>query len=162
MMGLPNETIADIRETVELLARIKPGRFRWSLFFPFVGTKAYEIAIKSGQIALDKMKQLDNFTDETCMVLGDETDLYVDKVKTLLCTFVNGYADIDEEHKYLDLVKKIEGLDEKSWYKGKERLLKEVDALDKEMEEKGKLHYTVKYNPFMGVRSDWTDNSISA
>jgi hypothetical protein len=108
------------------------------------------------------MKQLDNFTDETCMVLGDEMDLYVDKVKTLLCTFVNGYADIDEEHKYLELVKKIEGLDEKSWRKGKERLLKEVDILDKEMEEKGKLHYTVKYNPFMGVRSDWTDNSISA
>jgi hypothetical protein len=96
------------------------------------------------------------------MVLGDETDLYVDKVKTLLCTFVNGYADIDGEHKYLELVKRIEDLDEKSWHKGKERLLKEVDALDKKMEEKGKLHYTVKYNPFMGVRSDWTDNSISA
>jgi radical SAM superfamily enzyme YgiQ (UPF0313 family) len=162
MMGLPHETIADVKETIELLARIKPGRFRWSLFFPFVGTKAYEIAVKSGQINLEKMKQLDNFTDETCMVLGDETDLYVDKVKTMLCTFVNGYADIDEEHKYLELVKKIESLDEKSWHKGKERLQKEVEALDKNMEEKGKLHYTVKYNPFMGVRSDWTDDSISA
>jgi anaerobic magnesium-protoporphyrin IX monomethyl ester cyclase len=162
MMGLPHETTADIKETVELLARIKPGRFRWSLFFPFVGTKAYEIAEKSGQINFDKMKKLDNFTDETCMVLGDETDLYVDKVKTMLCTFVNGYADIDGEHEYLDLVKKIEGLDAKSWHREKMRLQKEVEALDKKMEEKRKLHYTVKYNPFMGVRSDWTDNSISA
>jgi tRNA A37 methylthiotransferase MiaB len=162
MMGLPHETIPDIRETVELLARIQPGRFRWSLFFPFVGTKAYEIAEKSGQIAFEKMKRLDNFTDETCMVLGSEVDLYVDKVKTLLCVFVNGYADIDGEHAYLDLVKKIEALDAKSWHRGKEGLLKEADALDKKMEEKGKLHYTVKYNPFMGVRSDWTDDSISA
>jgi radical SAM superfamily enzyme YgiQ (UPF0313 family) len=162
MMGLPHETIPDIRETVELLARIQPGRFRWSLFFPFVGTKAYEIAEKSGQIAFEKMKLLDNFTDETCMVLGSEVDLYVDKVKTLLCVFVNGYADIDGEHAYLDLVKKIEALDAKSWHRGKEAILKEADALDKKMEEKGKLHYTVKYNPFMGVRNDWTDDSISA
>jgi anaerobic magnesium-protoporphyrin IX monomethyl ester cyclase len=162
MMGLPHETIADVKETIELLARIKPGRFRWSLFFPFVGTKAYEIAEKSGQINFEKMKRLDNFTDETCMVLGKETDLYIDKAKTMLCTFVNGYADIDEGHKYLELVKRIEDLDEKSWQKMKERLQKEVDALDKDMEEEGKLHYTVKYNPFMGVRSDWTDDSISA
>ncbi len=162
MVGLPHETIADIRETVELLARIKPGRFRWSLFFPFVGTKAYEIAEKSGQIDFEKMKQLDNFTDETCMVLGSETDLYVDKVKTFLCAFVNGYADIDGEQKYLELIKRIEGLDEKSWRREKGNLVKEVASLDKKMEEKGKLHYTVKYNPFMGVRSDWTDDSISA
>jgi len=162
MVGLPHETIADIRETIELLARIKPGRFRWSLFFPFVGTKAYEIAEKSGQIDFEKMKELDNFTDETCMVLGSDTDLYVDKVKTLLCAFVNGYADIDGEQKYLELVRRIEGLDEKSWRGEKGNLIKEVAILDKKMEEKEKLHYTVKYNPFMGVRSDWTDNSISA
>ncbi len=162
MMGLPHETIPDIKETMKLLARIQPGRFRWSLFFPFVGTKAYEIAEKSDQINFEKMKQLDNFTDETCMVLGEETDLYVDKVKTLLCTFVNGYADIDGEERYRDVVKRIEILDEKAWREEKDTLIKEIDAINKIMEEKGKLHYTVKYNPFMGVRSDWTDDSISA
>ncbi len=97
------------------------------------------------------------------MVLGDETDLYVDKVKTMLCAFVNGYADIDEEHKYLELVKRIESLDEKSWHKEKRTSSERSGQLwIKMMEEKGKLHYTVKYNPFMGVRSDWTDDSISA
>lgn len=162
MIGLPNETIDDIKATVKLLARIQPGRFRWSLFFPFIGTKAYEIAERAGQIDFDKMNKLDNFTDETCMVLGDEIDLYVDKVKTMLCTFVNGYGNLDGEQKYLELVRKIEGLDARSWHKEKGRLLKEADALDKRMEEEGRLHYTVKFNPFMGVRSDWTDDSISA
>ena len=162
MVGLPHETITDIKETVQLLAKIKPGRFRWSLFFPFVGTRAYEIAMDSGQIDLDKMKDLDNFTDETCMNLGGETDLYVDKVKSLLCTFVNGYADIDEQHEYRKLVEKIERMDKKTWHREKDHLIKEISILDKKMEEKGKVHYTVKYNPFMGVRSDWTDDSISA
>jgi tRNA A37 methylthiotransferase MiaB len=162
MIGLPNETVDDIRATVELLARIRPGRFRWSLFFPFVGTKAYELAERAGQIDFDKMNKLDNFTDETCMILGEETDLYVDKVKTMLCTFVNGYGNLDGAQRYMELVRKIEGLDARSWYKEKGRLLKEADALDKQMEEKGKLHYTVKFNPFMGVRSDWKDDSISA
>ncbi len=162
MMGLPGETIPDVKDTVGLLAKIKPGRFRWSLFFPFVGTKAYDIAIKSGQIDIDRMKRLDNFTDETCMNLGDETDLYVDKVKTLLCVFVNGYADVDGEGHYRRLVDKIEQMDRKTWHKEREYLKKEVETLDKKMEEMGKVHYTVKYNPFMGVRSDWTDDSISA
>jgi anaerobic magnesium-protoporphyrin IX monomethyl ester cyclase len=162
MMGLPHETIVDIQDTVKLLAKVLPGRFRWSLFFPFVGTKAYEIAEKSGQIDFEKMRKLDNFTDETCMVLGDDIDLYVDKVKTFLCAFVNGYADIDGEQKYLELVKHIESLDKKAWQREKKALREEIDKLDKIMEEKGKLHYTVKYNPFMGVRSDWKDDSISA
>jgi radical SAM superfamily enzyme YgiQ (UPF0313 family) len=70
MLGLPHETIGDIRETVDLIAAIKPGRFRWSLFFPFVGTKAYNIALSSGQVDLKEMGRLDNFTDETCMRLA--------------------------------------------------------------------------------------------
>jgi hypothetical protein len=96
------------------------------------------------------------------MVLGDDIDLYVDKVKTFLCAFVNGYADIDGEQKYLELVNRIESLDKKAWNRQKKALREKVDELDNIMEEKGILHYTVKYNPFMGVRSDWKDDSISA
>jgi hypothetical protein len=160
MVGLPHETRADIMETVELLARIQPGRFRWSLFFPFVGTKAYSIAERSGQIDFEKMRHLDNFTDETCMVLGDGVDLLVDKVKTMFCTFVNGYANIDK--KYSELVKLVEEADEKTWQQEKDRFLKREDEINKEADEKGKTHYAVKYNPFMGVRSDWEDDSIPA
>ena len=162
MLGLPHETIGDIRETVDLLAAIKPGRFRWSLFFPFVGTKAYSIAQDSGQIDLDRMRNLDNFTDETCMKLGPETDLYCDKVKSLLCAFVNARSGLEHTEGFRRLVDSIEAMDDKTWHEKKESIMGAVEELNGEMEKSGGLHYTVKYNPFMGVRSDWEDDSISA
>jgi len=162
MLGLPYETIGDIRETVDLLAAIKPGRFRWSLFFPFIGTKAYSIAQSSGQIDLDRMKDLDNFTDETCMKLGPETDLYCDKVKTLLCAFVNANSGLEHTEGFRRLVDAIEAMDDKTWHEKKESIAGKVEKLNEEMEKTGGLHYTVRYNPFMGVRSDWEDDSISA
>ncbi|MBA4417207.1 MAG: hypothetical protein C0392_04760 [Syntrophus sp. (in: bacteria)] len=162
MAGLPHENEDDIMETVKLLARIQPGRFRWSLFFPFIGTKAYEIAGNAGMIDFEKMKALDNFTDETCMMLGHKVDLLIDKLKALFCLFVNGYSNIDGEGRYMDLVKKVEEMTKNEWAKEKDTILASLKALDAEMEQRGKAHYTVKYNPFMGVRSDWTDDSLSA
>lgn len=162
MVGLPHETREDMMETVRLLARIQPGRFRWSLFFPFIGTEAYEIAEKAGIIDFERMKTLDNFTDETCMVLGKDVDLFVDKLKTLFCLFVNGYADMDGEGAYLGLVKKVEAMTEHEWQRNKGSIMHEVMAIDSRMEKAGKPYYSVKYNAFMGVRSDWTDDSLSA
>ncbi len=162
MLGLPYETIGDIRETVDLLAAIKPGRFRWSLFFPFVGTKAYSIARSSGQIDLERMEKLDNFTDETCMRLGPEVDLYCDKVKSILCAFVNARSGLEHTEGFRRLVEEIEAMDEAAWHQRKESILRAVEGLNEDMEKSGGLHYTVRYNPFMGVRSDWKDDSISA
>lgn len=162
MFGLPYETIGDIRETVDLLAVIKPGRFRWSLFFPFVGTKAYTIARSSGQIDLDEMERLDNFTDETCMRLGPDVDLYCDKVKSVLCAFVNARSNLEHTEGFRRLAEEIEAMDEKTWREKKESIPGRVEELNEEMEKSGGLHYTVRYNPFMGVRSDWKDDSISA
>jgi len=162
MVGLPDEKEDDIMETVRLLARIRPGRFRWSLFFPFIGTRAYDIALSTGAVDLEKMRTLDNFTDETCMHLGAEEDLLVEKVKALFCLFVNGYADIDGEQRYAGLLKEVERADRTAWLRDKDRFATELKALDKEMEEQGRLHYAVKYNRFMGVRSDWKDDSLSS
>lgn len=162
MLGLPHETIGDIRETVDLIASIKPGRFRWSLFFPFVGTKAYSIALSSGQVDLKEMERLDNFTDETCMRLGPDVDLYCDKVKTLLCAFVNAYSGLEHTEGFRRLVEEIEDMDEKTWRDKRDGILSRVEELNQEMEKSGGLHYTVRYNAFMGVRSDWEDDSISA
>ena len=162
MLGLPYETIDDIRETIELLAAIKPGRFRWSLFFPFIGTKAYSIAESSGQIDRERMEQLDNFTDETCMKLGDDVDLYCDKVKSILCAFVNARSGLQYTEGFRRLVDEIESMDLNAWQDKKENIFKMVEKLNEEMEKSGGLHYTVKYNPFMGVRSDWKDDSISS
>jgi hypothetical protein len=162
MIGMPREEKEDMVETVSLLARIQPGRIRWSLFFPFIGTKAYDIAREAGQIDFDKMRLLDNFTDETCMMLGEEADLFVDKLKTLFCLFLNGYADMDGQGKYAQLTREAESATAEEWLQKKELFKQRMAMIDKEMEEKGKYFYMVKYNPFMGVRSDWEDDSISA
>ena len=34
MIGLPDETHADVMATIRLMAKAKPGRYRWSFFFP--------------------------------------------------------------------------------------------------------------------------------
>jgi len=159
MIGLPGEEKADVMETIRLLSRVRPGRFRWSLFFPFIGTKAYEIAAGAGAIDLRKMAALDNFTDETCMDLGEEVNLLVSKVKDTFCAFVNGYAAIPE---YEGIVSEIESLGGKAWGREKEAVLRKIEQIDGDMAKAGKLHYRVRYNRFMGVRSDWEDDHISA
>jgi radical SAM superfamily enzyme YgiQ (UPF0313 family) len=162
MIGLPCETKDDIMATVKLLSRIKPGRFRWSLFFPYVGTDAYEIAKAQGSIDFEKMKRLDNFTDETCMNLGEEVNLLVDKLQHLFCTFVNSYAEPDRDDQYRELVDRIEAAERVSWEEERRSFAAEIAEMDKRAAEQGGLHYTVKFNRFMGVRSDWEDDSLSA
>jgi radical SAM superfamily enzyme YgiQ (UPF0313 family) len=162
MIGLPCETKDDIMATVKLLSRIKPGRFRWSLFFPYVGTEAYEIAKAQGSIDFEKMKRLDNFTDETCMDLGEEANLLVDKVQRHFCTFVNRYADLEADAQYRELVDRIEATERASWEEEKKSFAAEIAQVDRHAAEQGRLHYTVKFNRFMGVRSDWEDDSLSA
>jgi radical SAM superfamily enzyme YgiQ (UPF0313 family) len=162
MVGLPDEKKEDIMETVRLLAKIKPGRFRWSLFFPFIGTRAYDIAKESGAIDFEKMGSLDNFTDETCMHLGPKEDLLIEKLKTMFCLFINGYADIDGGDRYARLVREVEDADRATWERNKTKFAERLKTLDKEMADRGKLYYAIKYNRFMGVRSDWQDDSLSS
>jgi anaerobic magnesium-protoporphyrin IX monomethyl ester cyclase len=162
MVGLPGENKGDIIETAKLLGRIRPGRFRWSLFFPFIGTRAYEIAKELNAIDFAKMDILDNFTDETCMRLGPDADLLIKKLKAMFCSFVNGYGDMDEGQLYRALVDDVERATEADWRKGRSLFLKRAEALDRRMDNEAKPYYRVKYNPFMGVRSDWEDDSLSA
>ncbi len=161
MIGLPCEEREDIMETVRLLGRIEPGRFRWSLFFPFVGTKAYDIAAAQGQIDCEKMRRLDNFTDDTCMNLGPEVNLLVDKVKGNLCTYVNAHT-ASGAAQYEDVLSRIEAIPAEDWPREHEGLTGEIAELDRQMEAQGHPCYRVRFNRFMGVRSDWEDDSLSA
>jgi hypothetical protein len=127
-----------------------------------VGTEAYDIAKAQGSIDFEKMNRFDNFTDETCMNLGEEVNLLVDKLQRHFCTFVNGYARLDEYAPYRELVDRIEAVKRASWEEEKKSFATEIAEMDRKVAEQGRLHYTVKFNRFMGVRSDWEDNSLSA
>lgn len=162
MLGLPYETKGDMMETIRLIASIMPGRVRWSLFFPFIGTKAYDIAKKANQIDFEKMYRLDNFTDETCMIFSEDEQLLLKKLKDMFCLFINGYSRVDGNERYSLILKEVESLQDEEWEAKRVALIQQVKEIDEEMEAKGVLHYQVKYNPFMGVRSDWKDDSLSA
>jgi anaerobic magnesium-protoporphyrin IX monomethyl ester cyclase len=162
MVGLPCETGDDIMATIKLLGKIRPGRFRWSLFFPYVGTEAYEIAKAHGSIDFERMRSLDNFTDETCMNLGEDVNLLVDKAKNHLCAFVNKYSEEGGAESYRQLVDRIEAAERSDWEREKKAFASEIEKLDREAADQDKLHYSVKFNRFMGVRSDWEDDSLSA
>ncbi|HLG29374.1 MAG TPA: radical SAM protein, partial [Candidatus Brocadiales bacterium] len=174
MFGLPHETKEDIIETIKLLSVIKPGRFRWSIFFPFPGTVAYEISAKGGYLNLEKMKRLNNFTDDTCLDFEPAHNLFISKLQKTFPWYVNMYlATMTTPHSppceggekgeviesngiYSSLVRLVEQQTAESWDKFKDC----IPSLDRELSRclslAFKEHYRIKYNSFTAVRSDWS------
>ncbi len=155
MLGLPYETVGDLRATVKLLAKIRPGRFRWSVFYPFVGTEAHRMACEGGFIVEEKMESLRNFFTESPLDFGPEQNLLVDKLNAAYPWFVNAEGETDCARVYRPLVKEIMRLDAEAWAERKPRIEAEDAEISAEMVRRNVSHYAVRYNRFMGVRSDY-------
>lgn len=155
MIGLPNETHEDVMDTIQLMGKSQPGRFRWTFFFPFPGTKAYKISEESKQIDFDKMADMENFTDRSCLDFGEEQNLFLKKVGRIMPWFVNAHSDLPTSDFYAEKVDEILSLDLNAWENLSDDLLEEDKAISEEFVKQGKSHYAVKYNRFMGVISDY-------
>jgi hypothetical protein len=155
MLGLPREQPEDVRATIELLAAARPGRFRWSYFFPYPGTKAYDLSAAGGFIDFERMKALANFTDASCLNFGAEQNLYLRKVGKILPWFVNAAAAWPAAVEYKPRVDALLAMDEAEWDRAAPGLLAEDAALSERLQKRGVRHYAVKYNPFMGVASEF-------
>jgi radical SAM superfamily enzyme YgiQ (UPF0313 family) len=155
MIGLPAETHDDVMATIRLMAEAKPGRYRWSFFFPFPGTKAYEISREGGFIDFDKMANLENFTDASCLKFGKAHDLFLKKVGRVMPWFVNAFSDLPVSDFYRRKIEEILTLDEKSWQARAPHLEQEDRELSANFVRQGLSHYAIKYNRFMGVISDY-------
>jgi radical SAM superfamily enzyme YgiQ (UPF0313 family) len=155
MIGLPAETHDDVMDTIRLMARAQPGRYRWSFFFPFPGTKAYEISAEGNYIDYEKMARMENFTDDTCLNFGEDHNLFLRKVGRIMPWFVNAYSDLPVADFYRKKVDEILALDAGAW----ERRAGQIEAEDRKISNdfvaRGKSHYAIKYNRFMGVISDY-------
>jgi len=155
MFGLPYETKEEILETVKLLSVIKPGRFRWSIFYPFPRTEAYEISKKGDFINFDKMKTLDNFMDDTCLDFGEEHNLFISRLQRAFPWYVNMYGNNSSKELFSVLIKMIEKIPSHVW----EDIKDFVMPYDKEISKQLKLanvgHYAIKYNSFTAVNSKW-------
>lgn len=159
MVGLPYETHAERWETVDLLAQSGIGRFRTSLFFPFPGTESYALALRGGYIDPERPATLTDFTESSCMDFGADENLFIDKLATCMPWFVNArlskYRAAPASARYAPLVERVLALSAGEWQSFKPS----VRELDRELSAAavaaGELHYAIRYNAFMGVRSDY-------
>ncbi len=155
MIGLPEETHEDILATIKLMATALPGRFRWSYFFPFPGTKAYDISKNADLIDFKKMNRMENFMDASCLDFGREQNLFLRKVGRALPWFVNAYADLPVADVYRKKVEEILEMDETAWRIKADQIMDEDRRISNQFIRQGLSHYAIKYNRFMGVISDY-------
>jgi radical SAM superfamily enzyme YgiQ (UPF0313 family) len=155
MIGLPHETREDVMSTIRLMARTLPGRYRWSYFFPFPGTKAYEISLEGNCIDFEKMTRMENFTDGSCLNFDPGHNLFLKKVGRAMPWFVNACSDLPVAGFYRKKVEEILAMDEKSWETRSRGIEEEDREISAEFVKRQMRHYAIRYNRFMGVISDY-------
>lgn len=158
IIGFPHEGREDVFDTIRLLGRARPGRFRWTYFFPFPGTRAHEISTEGGFIDFDKMERLKNFTDESCLEFGPEHNFLLKKIGLMMPWFVNAWSDLPTAEFYKDKVEDLLRMDEAEWQRAASHLREHDAEYSRRFCEQGLSHYAIKYNRFMGVISDYFVN----
>ncbi|MFB3902110.1 MAG: radical SAM protein [Acidobacteriota bacterium] len=165
MFGLPHETRQMMEETVGLIARIRPGRMRWSIFFPFPGTASYEICERAGLIDQERMQSMTNYFCASCLKLDQETDLFVRKLQRTFHWWVNARAGFPLSREYAGLTEELDSLDLPTW----QRVSEEIHCHDRETSDAylSKVvpadpvslaryrHYSLRYTEAMAVSSDF-------
>jgi radical SAM superfamily enzyme YgiQ (UPF0313 family) len=159
MVGLPQESNAERWETVDLLARSGLGRFRTSLFYPFPGTESHALAVEGGYVDAERAGTLTDFTETSCLDFGEDENLFIEKLTACMPWFVNArmerFGEAPASRRYRPLVDEVLALDRAGW----EAFRPRVRALDRELAEAcaraAELHYSIRFNAFMGVRSDY-------
>ncbi len=155
IIGFPHEGREDVFETVRLLGRARPGRFRWTFFFPFPGTKSHQISLDGGYINAEKMERLKNFTDASCLEFDPEHDLLLKKIGRIMPWFVNAWSDLPVADFYRKKVEALLAMDADQWDRVSPDLLDRDKEYSQQHCRQGLSHYAIKYNRFMGVISDY-------
>lgn len=151
MFGLPSETMEELDETVDLLADIRPSRFRWSIFFPFPNTDAYDMSINGGFIDPDAMEDLSNFMEASCLDFGPKHNLRIRKLRRTIPWEVNVKAGYAPEA-YRGELQKAQDADAEEWKQMEDRM-PDVDArISRSLLSERQTHYAIKYNEFMAVK----------
>lgn len=147
MMGLPDETCDDMHQTVDLLARVQPSRFRWSVFFPFPGTQLYTRCLEANLIDERKMAEQTNFMDDTCLKFDEEHRKTIERLRRFYPWFVNARMPGEVGERLSALTKRVEEAPDDE--------LDQFDAIGKTVTDAvAQPQYVVKYNRFMAVRTD--------
>ncbi len=159
MVGLPGETHAERWETVDLLAEVRIGRYRTSYFYPFPGTDGFRLAVDGGYFDPAAPRELADFTEGSILDFGADENLFIDQLGSLMPWFVNSrldrYRDAPASARYRPLVERVLAMSASEWAAFKP----DVRCIDAELAAAcvaaGEEHYAIRYNAFMGVRSDF-------
>lgn len=69
--------------------------------------------------------------------------------------FVNAYSDLPVADFYRKKVKEILAMGSQEWEATSDKLIEEDKEISKGFVKQGLSHYAIKYNPFMGVISNY-------
>jgi radical SAM superfamily enzyme YgiQ (UPF0313 family) len=155
MAGLPTETRAEIEETLQLCADVEMGRFRWAIFYPFPGTVSWTMSRDLGLIDEEKARTMGNYFDGSCLDLGEEMNLYIEKLTAFCHWYVNARTTWPSRPIFEKLVAELDALDRPSWESRRPDLLKHDESLSESLMADDVLHYSRQFSPVMGVRSDF-------
>jgi len=155
IIGFPREGRDDVFDTIRLLGQAQPGRFRWTYFFPFPGTRAHQISLDGAYINAEKMSQLHNFTDDSCLEFGPEHNFLLKKIGRIMPWLVNAYSDLPTADFYRARAEEVLGMNETEWRQAAADIRKQDAEYSRRFCSQGLSHYAIKYNRFMGVISDY-------
>ncbi len=165
MFGLPYETRTMMEETIDLMARIRPGRMRWAIFFPFPGTKSYTICKLGDLIDYRKMDAMDNFFCASCLKFDDATDLFIRKLQRAFHWYVNARAGLPASAAYQKLADEVEAMDFATWHELSDGMLQRDREISNGYLSRvapgdapamaANKHYSIRYTEVMAVDSDF-------
>lgn len=93
MIGLPTETMDEVHQTLRFIAKLRPDIVKLCLFYPFTGTKLYELCEKLDIIDYEKREKLDSFDTYTCLKFTPEHQLFLRKAQVIFNWYVNMYLE---------------------------------------------------------------------
>jgi len=155
MVGMPGETMDQMFETIDLMVRVRPGRMRWSLFYPFPGTLSYKYAEEGNFIDHDRLKKLDNYFVTTALKFDPATELFLIKLQRVFHWYVNARIDWPAAKIYQAELEKIQSLTIDQWMSMRNQILERDRQLSEQLLEQGVDHYSIRYTEVMAVDSDY-------
>jgi len=89
MIGLPHETRSYILDTIKLNAKVKPRAMHVSIFYPYPGTRAYEMCRKDGLLT---DKYTDSFYEDSVLAQSSITPEQVRALQERFEPLVRAYS----------------------------------------------------------------------
>ncbi|MFB3854777.1 MAG: radical SAM protein [Vicinamibacterales bacterium] len=160
-IGIPTEGRDGRAATLDLLAEIKPSRFRWFYQFPFPHTRLHDVAECSGLIDRSRMETLENFTEASCLDFGEEENLELEKLRRTLHWHVNVRAFPATSHYYAPLIDRVAAMGRRDWSRVGSELEGEDARVSAILSKRGEEHYALRFKTTMAVLTP-TSNDLEA